>query len=305
MPLWGQDRALFEPEVWSSLPALLEDLLLRDLVCFAIVESLPSRVPRLLGGLSFIRPEYLAQGRAGPSTLLNVVIEAALRNRNPFLSPKEIGKENARGELHLLNLGNFDVIDLTNTDLTDFYRTSNEAHRFFLSGHSLRSMWSEVWALHNVSELRQCGMQIERQLPLANGKTATLLRLAREDAIANPYARFRPYFFPPKPRFAFSPGEQRLLEYALLDASDEEIAQELYLSKDGVKKRWRLIYAEVEKSEPDLLFDITSGVARRRTVLRYLRQHLEELRPYYEAPQRRKTGLKPPRGNVNRPGRIR
>jgi hypothetical protein len=60
-------------------------------------------VPRLLGGIAFIRPEYVAQSRAGQTTLPNAVMGAALEGRNPFLSPREVGKENARGELHLLN----------------------------------------------------------------------------------------------------------------------------------------------------------------------------------------------------------
>ena len=45
-------------------------------------------------------------------------------------------------------------------------------------------------------------------------------------------------------------GEQRLLEYALLEASDDDAAEELHLSEDAVKKRWRSIYAKVEIADP-------------------------------------------------------
>ena len=89
-------------------------------------------------------------------------------------------------------------------------------------------MWAEIWPPHHVQELRQQEMQIDRQLPLDGGKTATLMRLTRDEAVANPYARFCGYFFPAKPGFAFSSGEQRLVEYALLEASDEEAAKELH-----------------------------------------------------------------------------
>jgi hypothetical protein len=208
-------------------------------------------------------------------------MRAALRDHKPFLSPKEVGEENARGELHLLSFfGDIDVIDLANPELADLYRTSNEGHRFFLFGYSFRAMWVEVWPSHHVEELQRVGMRIDRQLPLSNGSTATLLRVTREDALANPYARLSGYFFPPKPRFAFSWGEQRLLEYALLEASDEEAARELHLSDDAIKKRWRSIYSKVDTIDPDLLVCVTSGAARRRALLHYLRQHLEELRPY-------------------------
>ena len=255
----------------------------RNLVSFAFIEALPSRSPQLLGGISFIRPEYVAQARSGLATLPNCVMRAALRNRNPFLSPREVGEENACGELHLLTLfGNLDAVDLATPDLANFYRISTEGFRFFIFGYSLRAMWVEISPLHHVEELKQQGMLIDRQLPLAGGRTTTLLRLTREEALTNPYARFSSYFFPPKPRFAFSFGERRLLEYALLDVSDEGIAEELHLSEDAIKKRWRSIYAKIETADTKMLSGITSGTGRRRSVLHYLRLHLEELRPYRE-----------------------
>jgi hypothetical protein len=281
--LWAKDRVLYDADVWTSLPALLEDLMQRELVSFAFIESLPGRAPQLFGGISFIRPEYLKQARSGPATLPNCVMQAALRNRNPFLSPREVGEENARGELHLLPLfGNMDAINLAEPDVANFYRTSNEGFRFFVFGYSLRAMWMEVFPPHHIEELKQQGMLIDRQLPLAGGRTATLLRLTREEALANPYARFCTYFFPPKPHFAFSFGEQRLLEYALLGVSDQATAEELHLSEDAIKKRWRSIYARIETADTKLLSDITSAAGRRRSVLHYLRGHLEELRPYRE-----------------------
>ena len=283
MPLWAKDRALYVADVWTRLPALLEDLMQHDLVSFAFIESLPGRVPRLFGGISFIRPEYVAEARSGPATLPNCVMQAALRDRNPFLSPREVGEANARGELHLLPLfGNMDAIDLAEPDLANFYRTNNEGFRFFVFGHALRAIWMEISPPHHVEELEQQGMVIDRHLPLAGGRKTTLLRLTREEALANPYARFSSYFFPPKPRFAFSYGEHRLLEYALLDVSDGAIAEELHLSEDAIKKRWRSIYAKIEAADTELLSAITSATGRRRSVLHYLRRHLEELRPYRE-----------------------
>jgi hypothetical protein len=283
MPLWAPERMLYDADLWSSLPALLEDLMQRDLATFVVIESLPRRVPHLFGGISFVRPEYVAQGRAGPSTLPNCVLRAAIEKRNPFLSPREVGEENSRGELHLMLLfGNINAIDLANQDLANLHRTSNEGLQFFLFGYSLRAIWYERLSAFHVGELKQLGMFIDRQLPLSCGATATLLRLTREEALANPHARFCTYFCPPKPRFAFSFGEQRLLEYALLDGADEAAAQDLHLSQDAIKKRWRSIYTKTEAANADLLSGITSGAARRRAVLHYLRRHLEELRPYRE-----------------------
>jgi len=287
MSLWRQDEPLYDADVWSSLPPLLEDLMERGLVSFAVVESCPDRKPRLLGGISFVRPEFIAEARTGHSTLVNAAMRAALQNQSPFLSQKEIAIENARGELNLMNFfGCFDVVDMADPELANFYRTSNEGYRFFLFGHSFRSIWHDIWRPHHVAELQTQGMRIARQLPLPGGRISTLMCLTAEDALASPYARYSGYFFPPKPRFGFSFGEQRLLENALLDFSDEDAAEGLNLSDDAIKKRWRSIYAKVGKSDPNLLAAADSGAAQRRTLLRYLRQNLAELRPYREQPER-------------------
>jgi hypothetical protein len=281
--LWRPDEVLYDPDVWSRFPAFLEDLMARDLVTFALVESIPSMTPRLLGGVSFIRPEYLDEAMAKGSTLLNTVMRAALENREPFLSPKEVAVQNAREELHCMTLfGNMNGVNLADPVMADFYRASQEGHRFFHFGYAFRAIWMEVWPPKHVEELQQLGFHIVRQMPVAGGRLATLMRLAREDAIANPYAQFAGLFMPPKPRFRFSAGEQRLLEYALLEVSDESAAAELHLSEDAIKKRWRSIYAKVEIADPALFETQQSGAARRRALLQYVRKHLEELRPYRE-----------------------
>jgi hypothetical protein len=86
---------------------------------------------------------------------------------------------------------------LSDPELANFYRTSNEGHLFFHFGYSFRAMWMEVSPLYHAHELQQVGMHIDRQIPLAGGSIATLLRLTREDALANPYSRYSVYFFPP------------------------------------------------------------------------------------------------------------
>jgi hypothetical protein len=60
----------------------------------------------------------------------------------------------------------------------------------------------------------------------------------------------------------------------------------LFISPWTVKKRWRAIYQRVSDVDRELLLpvankpDATSrGAERRRHLLHYLRQHLEEIRP--------------------------
>jgi hypothetical protein len=280
--VWECNRKYFDPETWSALPSLLEDLLRREAILLAIVESAHSKLSRLLGGRSFMDPDYVKESRASSSTLHNFMFAAALRNRKPFLLPKQVAIENARGTLNLMNFfGNWDLSDLSEAERANFSAVNDEGYRFFHYGYNYKMLWFEVFEPHRVTELQTQGMHIDRQQLLACGDTATVFRLTAEDALADPYRRFCTLFFPPKPCFHFSSGEQMLLEYALLEYSDIDARNVLHLSVDAVKKRWRSIYRKVDMSAPELLSGAESGSARRRTLLRYLRHHLEELRPYH------------------------
>ena len=61
---------------------------------------------------------------------------------------------------------------------------------------------------------------------------------------------------------------------------DREFAASHGLSDDAVKKRWRAIYDRVALVDPPLVETGVPGPNQRRMLLGYLRQHLEELRPY-------------------------
>jgi hypothetical protein len=288
--VWECNRKLFEPGIWSALPSLLEDLLSREVISLAIIETTSSKLPRMLGGISFVDPDYVKEAHTSASTLHNFMFAAAFRGKNPFLTPKQVAIENARGTLNLMNFfGNFDPIDLSDAELANFYTVSNEGYRFFHFGYNYRVMWFEAFKAHHVVELQAQGMHIDRQLLLADGDTATVLRLTAEEALADPYRRFCTLFFPPMPRFRFSSGEQMLIEHALLESSDADAANTLHLSVDALKKRWRSIYRKVDTIAPEVLFEAESGAARRRTLLHHLRQHLEELRPYRNAERAMKS----------------
>lgn len=279
--VWECSQKYFDAQTWRALPSLLEELMGRDVVTIAILESVHSNMPRPFAGVSFVHPDYIKEALSSSVTLHNFIFAAVLRGEAPFLTPKQVATENARGTLNLMNfLGSWDVSDLSGAELSNFWTVNNEGYRFFHFGYNYKVMWFEVFEPPRAAELLTQGMHISREVPLADGETATLFRLTAEEAQANPYRRFCTLFFPPKPYFQFSSGEQRLLEYALLDYSDEDATKTLHLSPDAVKKRWRSIYQKVDMTHPELLSRAKSGTARRRALLRYLKHHLEELRPY-------------------------
>jgi DNA-binding CsgD family transcriptional regulator len=98
------------------------------------------------------------------------------------------------------------------------------------------------------------------------------------------------------PRFHFSRSERVLLQHALMGETCEQLAASLSLSPWTVKKRWHAICDRVAAVDGELLpppiaygaHASSRGAERRRHLLNYLRQHLEELRPY--KPPRRPRG---------------
>jgi hypothetical protein len=95
----------------------------------------------------------------------------------------------------------------------------------------------------------------------------------------------------PRPRLGFTRIQQQVLERAVDDLSDKEIAADLGLTPHGVNMRWRTIYDRIDAS-PALAADIFhcrgrsqgEGAGRkRRRVVAFARAHPEELRPFSDA----------------------
>ena len=85
------------------------------------------------------------------------------------------------------------------------------------------------------------------------------------------------------PQFAFTRGEQGLLELALEGADDVAAAKSLFVTLPAIKRRWSSIFARAGSIRPDICpsdGDGTRGVQKRQRILTYVRSHPEELRPF-------------------------
>jgi hypothetical protein len=85
------------------------------------------------------------------------------------------------------------------------------------------------------------------------------------------------------PQFAFTPGEQQLLEAALEGADDVSASRTLFVSVPAIKHRWQRIFERVGATRPELCppdGDGTRGIQKRQRILTYVRNHPEELRPF-------------------------
>jgi hypothetical protein len=91
------------------------------------------------------------------------------------------------------------------------------------------------------------------------------------------------------PKLGLNRSEQRLLSCALPGATDEHLAATLGISLPTVKKLWVSIYRQVEVCLPELIPDPPQSVIpasgrgreKRCLLLGYLREHPEELRPFF------------------------
>jgi len=126
------------------------------------------------------------------------------------------------------------------------------------------------------------GMQCDlvRERPVQGGEIARTFRFTREDALQKTGANMGFRFLPPAPRFGFTFPEQKLIEKSVMDRSDREISEALNVTVDAIKKRCRSIYTRKRATAPELVPAGSVGADQRRQVLQYLRQHLEEIRPF-------------------------
>ena len=85
-----------------------------------------------------------------------------------------------------------------------------------------------------------------------------------------------------QPKCGFSHREQQLLHSALSGGTNDEVSDQVGVSRATVKNAWRSIYNRAISSLPELFLDDTQakrGKEKKRRLLAYLRDHPEEFRP--------------------------
>jgi hypothetical protein len=122
-----------------------------------------------------------------------------------------------------------------------------------------------------------------------------LVGLTKAEAFIHPGSNIAGFFIFTAPRFHFSRSQRVLLQHALMGETCETQATSLSISPWTVKKRWHAIYERVADVDNELLppppiaddpHATSRGAERKRHLLSYLQQHLEELRPFEPPVQR-------------------
>jgi hypothetical protein len=122
------------------------------------------------------------------------------------------------------------------------------------------------------------------------GRDRALFFTSRDESLAVPTSNTIPLFRYSEPVLRLRGPEQELLNAALRDLTDEELARDLNVHVGTIKKRWLEIYSRVSEARPELVLgrrhsdgERTRGKQKRHLILAYIREHPEELRPYEHA----------------------
>jgi hypothetical protein len=213
-----------------------------------------------------------------------------------LLDDREVGQLNARGE-SVLQILHFTLkqVDIADPYAQKVLALANDGFRAFHDGYQWRTMVYESNAASTAFSV-QSGFQPTRfadeetleGLP-AEGRPA-LFMLTREQARRTmPGTPARNAYEWQPPRFRFNAAQRRLLTNALFDENDDALMALLGVSTHGLKKLWRGIYERIDDAEPEFFGDSGGadegkrGPEKRRQVLAYVRQRLEELRPWASA----------------------
>jgi len=216
----------------------------------------------------------------------------------PVLDREQAARANAGDGLNvMLCFEGWKHAALSREQILAVREKQSEAFHIAHSGYRMKEFVADPMGEEALQRLLDSGARLRRDYAGYLQKNALrrpessrrpwLVGLTKEEAFVNPGSHLSSFFVHTPPRFHFNRSEQRLLRHALMGKTCEELAASLFISPWTVKKRWHAIYERVANVDRELLLPFgrqvdaaTRGTEHRRHLLHYLRQHLEELRPF-------------------------
>ena len=265
-------------------------LLMRDIGRSAVVfdEAEPQRILAfgISAALSRGRFEKILSDKA--PFIGRTLLDEWLSEQKPFLNEREYAFENASDGLHVFVLQNGISESVGILDFPNMLSRLSENFVNQYAGCQLRAVAHEAFGVPREFSI-DLGMQLIEHGPEHHQRVAdcpvdrrpSIVMVTREQAQQHPgnitlnalFLRFSP------PRFSLNAIERRLLRFALEGESDVRIADFLEIAPRTVKKRWAEIYLAMESVTGVQRGELSGhrGAEVRRHVLRYVRQHPEEL----------------------------
>lgn len=304
--LRDDDGFCADDEVWAAMPDLLRRGLADGSLIFQVFESTTSSGVHEMVAFrisAFVAPGFAQQFADQPFPYVSArVWDCLARADSPLLNRKQVAKANAQANLHLgvlhWCLRNRNP---QNPETLAVLALVPAAWQAVHGGYHVESIaFYEVYGPAHGAVMRNIGYQqlaFKQSTHRLNGvETSNLpacFSVHRDQVLLGAAALMGVSMFQAsQPRFGLSPAQQRMVLVALEGAADRQLATELSIAYDSVRKAWESIYRRIEDVDAAVLPDSGTdgnhrGVEKRRHVLEYLRQHLEELRPISRSVSRR------------------
>jgi len=248
----------------------------------------------------FVNDEFCLEAQSMLRPYLGVELaQRYLAHELPALNREQIAQANARDGLNVVMcFEGWAEYGITREHFLAVREKQSEAFYLSLRGYRLKEFLAEPVGTETAQWMLGAGARLRhdysnyfrknRLLERENSKRPYLVGLTKEEALAHPGSSIAGLFIHTAPRFHFNFSQRVLLQHALTGETCEQLAVSLSLSPWTVKKRWQAIYDRVADVDSELLpppisysaHALSRGAERRRQLLNYLRQHLEELRPY-------------------------
>jgi hypothetical protein len=248
----------------------------------------------------FVTDEFCSEARSTLASYLSVdFTRRYLSHQLPILNREQIASANAGDGLNVVTCFEGWACDGRSPEQVLALREKqSKALHLALSGYRVKEFLAEPVGREASQWMLDAGAQVrcdysnyfrKHSVPISHSLRGSLLvGLTKAEAMAHPGSHLAGVFAYTPPRFHFTRSQRMLLQHALMGETCETLATSLSVSPWTVKKRWHAIYERVADVDSQLLpppiadgLKATSrGAERRRRLLNYLRQHLEELRPF-------------------------
>jgi hypothetical protein len=278
-----------EPALWDVLPRLwTQQIEQQSIAGFQVFEKKRRHAPPQICGFrmsGFIQPAFCFSYAAHPYPQVTADIWRRVRDKqSPLLTRDEIAWANAKGELRLAVMHTcVEHRDPTHPDTQRILALLPQAWQQAHFGYHLKDLpVFEVFGSIAATLTKGAGYQQyifaahDSEDTSGNpGKSYVFCwNQAKEVAGATSLTAHALTHCPP-PRFHFTQAQQRLLLAALDGRSDKEIAAKFGIRYDTVRQSWDSIFQRVESLDEAILPN-----PARRCLIEYVRQHLEEVRPF-------------------------
>jgi hypothetical protein len=294
---------------WRILPEMWRTLVSNGAMQLCLVADRAKRVRARIVSFSailFATDEFCSEARLEFPPYLGVELARHYLSRElPVLNREQVARANARDGLNVMMCFEGWAHDGLSPEQVFAVRAKqNEAFHLGLSGYHVKEFLADPvgedrsqWMLDAGARLRRDYSNYFRKKHLPKPESSRrpcLVGLSKEEALAHPGGNIAGLFVYAAPRFHFSRSQRVLLQHALLGDTYEKLAASLSVSPWTVKKCWHAIYDRVTDIDSELLpppiaygaHASSRGTERRRYLLNYLRQHMEELRPYESIPHK-------------------